>query len=264
VLVPALVVGVVALGASALSLVSGFGLGTLLLPAFALFFPVPVAIAATAVVHVAHNLFKLALLLRAARPWVLLAFGVPAALAAFPGAALLTRLSRAEPLVHWRAAGLEGEVTPVALVTGLLILLFGLMEGGGPLARVHASPRWLPVGGALSGFLGGLSGHQGALRAAFLQPLGLPPQAWAGTQAALAVMVDAARLAVYGAAFLAGPLGALAGGEVRPLVAIAMACAFAGALLGRRLLPKVTIEGVRRLTSALLVGIGLGLASGVL
>ncbi|MDX1649679.1 MAG: TSUP family transporter, partial [Myxococcota bacterium] len=205
-LLATVVVGLVALAASALSLVSGFGLGTLLLPAFALFFPVPVAVAATAVVHVAHNVFKLALLVRHARPWVLLAFGLPAALAAFPGAALLTRLAGAAPLADWRLGPLTGEVTPVALVTGLLILAFGVLEGPGPLDRAHVSRRWLPLGGALSGFLGGLSGHQGALRAAFLQPLGLPPPAWAGTQAALAVMVDVARLAVYGAAFLAGPL----------------------------------------------------------
>lgn len=263
-LLPGLVVGLVALGASALSLVSGFGLGTLLLPAFALFFPVPLAVAATAVVHAAHNLFKLGLLVREARGRILLVFGLPAALAAFPGAVLLTRLARAEPLATWRAAGLEGEVTPVALVTGLLILAFGLVEGTGRVARFAPGRRWLPLGGALSGFLGGLSGHQGALRAAFLQPLGLPPAAWAGTQAALAVLVDAARLLVYGTAFLAGPLGALAGGEERRLVGVAVACAFLGALAGRRLLPKITLEGVRRLTSALLVGIGAGLASGLL
>lgn len=263
-LLAALVVGVVALGASALSLISGFGLGTLLLPAFALFFPVPVAVAATAVVHVAHNLFKLGLLVREARPPILLAFGVPAALAAFPGAALLTRLSEAAPLARWQLGPLEGELTPVALVTGLLIFVFGLLEGAGPLDRLPLARRWLPLGGALSGFLGGLSGHQGALRAAFLQPLGLPPPAWAGTQAALAVMVDAARITVYGAAFLAGPLGALAGGQERWLVGIAVLCAFAGAFVGRRLVPKVTLQGVRRLTSVLLVGIGLGLASGLL
>ena len=46
-------------------------------------------------------------------------------------------------------------------------------------------PRWLPLGGALSGFLGGLSGHQGALRAVFLTPLGLTPTAFAATQAVL-------------------------------------------------------------------------------
>ena len=54
-----LVVALVAFFASSLTLFSGFGLGTILMPAFALMMPVEVAIAATAVVHLANNLFKL-------------------------------------------------------------------------------------------------------------------------------------------------------------------------------------------------------------
>ncbi|TMA50932.1 MAG: sulfite exporter TauE/SafE family protein, partial [Deltaproteobacteria bacterium] len=61
----ALVAGV-ALFVSALTLFSGFGLGKLLMPAFALFLPVPVAVSATAVVHFANNLFKLVLVGRKA------------------------------------------------------------------------------------------------------------------------------------------------------------------------------------------------------
>ena len=55
------VICAVAVLASGVTLFSGFGLGTVLMPAFALFFPVPVAIAATAVVHLANNLFKFVL-----------------------------------------------------------------------------------------------------------------------------------------------------------------------------------------------------------
>ena len=50
------VIGVVAFLASGLTLYSGFGLGTVLLPAFALFFPAPVAVAATGVVHLLNGL----------------------------------------------------------------------------------------------------------------------------------------------------------------------------------------------------------------
>ena len=48
----------VALVASGLTFFSGFGLGTLLLPAFALFFPVALAVAMTAVVHFLTGLFN--------------------------------------------------------------------------------------------------------------------------------------------------------------------------------------------------------------
>ena len=56
-----LIICTVALLASALTFFSGFDLGTLLLPAFALFFPIEQAVALTAVVHFLNSLFKLAL-----------------------------------------------------------------------------------------------------------------------------------------------------------------------------------------------------------
>ena len=52
------VIGTAAFAVSALTLFSGFGLGTLLMPVFALFFSIPVAVGSTAVVHGANNLFK--------------------------------------------------------------------------------------------------------------------------------------------------------------------------------------------------------------
>ena len=54
-MLPYVVVCATALIVAALTLFSGFGLGTLLMPAFALFFPVTVAVAATAVVHLANK-----------------------------------------------------------------------------------------------------------------------------------------------------------------------------------------------------------------
>lgn len=49
---------------SFLTLFSGFGLGTLLMPVVAIFFPVAVAVALTAFVHLVNNLFKLLTLWR--------------------------------------------------------------------------------------------------------------------------------------------------------------------------------------------------------
>ena len=40
-----------------LTFFSGFGLGTILMPVFAIFFPIDIAIALTGVVHFANNLF---------------------------------------------------------------------------------------------------------------------------------------------------------------------------------------------------------------
>jgi uncharacterized protein len=82
-------VGVVALLTSGLTLFSGFGLGTVLMPVFALFFPVPLAIAATAVVHFSNNIFKFGLMAKQADWRIVMRFSLTAAISAMAGAGLL-------------------------------------------------------------------------------------------------------------------------------------------------------------------------------
>jgi len=258
------VIGLIAFAASALTLFAGFGLGTLLLPVFALFFPVEVAVAATAVVHGLNSLFKVALVGRHADRSVVLRFGLPAVAAAFAGAALLAALSTRAPVRlvwPWGAA----EVPPVQIGMGILILLFAIVElVPERLVALRLPARWLPLGGLLSGFFGGLSGHQGALRAIFLRRAGLNPRAFAGTQSILALLVDAARLLVYGAAAWGRHFGALTSeGAAQPVV-VGTLCAFAGAFMGSRLFPKVTIGAVQKLVGLLLIVTGAGLATGLL
>ena len=100
-----LVICAVALLASGLTFFSGFGLGTLLLPAFALFFPIEQAIAMTAVVHLLNGLFKFVLVGRHADRAVLVRFGGPAILAAFLGAWALDWLADAAPVHRYAAFG---------------------------------------------------------------------------------------------------------------------------------------------------------------
>jgi uncharacterized membrane protein YfcA len=64
--------------ASGLTLFSGFGLGTLLMPVIYILFPKEIAIVATALVHFANNVFKIGLLGKKANKSVLLIFGIPA------------------------------------------------------------------------------------------------------------------------------------------------------------------------------------------
>lgn len=122
--------------ASGLTLFSGFGLGTLLLPVFALFFPVPWAVAMTAVVHLLNNLFKLTLLGRYGRISVVLRFGIPALLAAPLGAWALVALSNLPAIFTYRLGGLERSVLPVKGVVALLMAGFALMER----SEAHSSP----------------------------------------------------------------------------------------------------------------------------
>ena len=77
-------------------------------------------------------------------------------------------------------------------------------------------------------------------------------------------MVDASRLLIYGAAFFAGRMAGVSTRSQWALVAVATLSAFGGAILGRRLLPKMTIDMVRMITGCLLLLIGAGMASGLL
>ena len=109
-----IVTSVVALFAAFMALFSGFGLGTLLTPAFVFFFPVPVAIAATAIVHLLNNVFRGVLIGRNANWGVVLRFGGPAVLTAIAGAAglreseLETLLKNLVELLAERAQGVDG------------------------------------------------------------------------------------------------------------------------------------------------------------
>lgn len=234
------------------------------MPAFAVFFPIDVAIAATAVVHLSNNLFKVTLLGRAAAWRIVALFGMPAALAAFAGAWLLEGMAAAPPLAAYELAGRPHQVTLLKVVVAALMLSFAGFEVVPALQRLEFPRRYLVLGGALSGFFGGLSGHQGALRSAFLVRAGLGKEAFIATGVVSAVVVDLARLSVYGTAFVARDLGVvLADRGGWGLIVAAIAAAFAGSFAGARLLPKVTMTGVRWVVAVMLCLLGIALGAGL-
>ena len=256
------VICLVALLVSGLTLFSGFGVGTLLMPAFALFFPVPVAVAATAVVHLANNVFKVFLVGRKADWSVVIRFALPAAAAAMIGALLLALFAQVPPLFSYYLGERLYTATVVKLVIGLVIIAFALVDLLPRFSALAVDRKYLPLGGLLSGFFGGLSGNQGALRATFLIKAGLSKEAFIGTGTVSAVIVDIARLLVYGLSFYTVNLQ-LVGGKVGGLVLAAIIAAFLGAFLGARLIPKMTLRSVQLIVGAMLVLVGLGMVSGL-
>ena len=254
-----LIICAAALVTSGLTLFSGFGLGTLLMPVFAVFFPVEIAVALTAIVHFLNNLFKLALLGRHADRSAVLWFGLPAILAATLGAWTLIWLTGMQPLMDYAFAGRELHVMPVKLVVAVLMIFFALLEILPAFESIAFERKHLPFGGVLSGFFGGLSGNQGALRSAFLVRCGLSKEGFIATGVVIACLVDITRLSVYGAHFSAAGMG-----RSVPLLTAATASAFLGAFLGNRLLQKVTMRTIQVLVSLMLLGIAVGLGTGLI
>ncbi len=258
-------IAAISLLAATLTLFSGFGLGTILLPVFALVFPVPVAVAATAVVHLANNIFKLFLIGKWADRSIVIRFGLPAIGGAFVGALALGFLAGIESLATYTLFGAERHVTVVKLTIGALVTFFALFELVPRLKKIQMPPRWIWIGGLLSGFFGGLSGHQGALRSATLVRTGLSKEGYIGAASVVSTMVDVTRLIVYlaGGAILTKEFGAVFQADLA-LVGVAIVCAFAGSYIGSRLVRKVTLEAVHLLIGVMLVAIGVALATGVL
>ncbi|MFZ0389845.1 MAG: sulfite exporter TauE/SafE family protein [Calditrichia bacterium] len=259
-----LIISLVALLVAGLTFFSGFGLGTLLMPAFAIFFPVEVAIAATAIVHLLNNLFKVALVGRHAHMKTVLLFGIPAVALAFAGAWLLNYFTALQPLAEFYYSGIQFVITPVKLVIALLMIVFAVFELLPSMRDLKISYRYIPAGGALSGFFGGLSGHQGALRTAFLMRAGLSKMQLIGTMVVCSVLVDVARLLVYGLTFFERDFGMMQQQGGFGLVVAGSLAAFIGSFFGSHLLHKITLKHLRLLIAAMLLLIALALGSGLI
>ena len=114
------------------------------------------------------------------------------------------------------------------------------------------------TGGLFSGFFGGLSGHQGALRSMFLVRSGLSKESFIATGIIIACMVDVSRLAVYGS----GNFG-VTQTEIY-IVAAGTLSAFAGAFLGSKLVKKVTLKSLQFFVAAMLMVFALFLGAGII
>ena len=259
-----LIICTVALAVSGLTLFSGFGLGTILMPVFALFFPVEVAVAATAMVHLANNLFKAALFGKKADLRIVARFGLPAALAAMLGALLLNRLSGMPPIIHYSLGVRLFTITWLKSAIGVLIMAFALAELWPGLKRLSFPPRYIPLGGVISGFFGGLSGHQGALRTAFLLRAGLSKEALIGTMVLSAIVVDISRIVVYGTTFYARDFAVMQAAGGFGLVAAGSLAAFLGTFSASRFLKKMTLHTVQGLVGGLLLLLSVALGAGLL
>ncbi len=254
-----IIIVVAAFFTAVLTFFSGFGLGTILTPVFAIFFPIDIAIALTGVVHFTNNLFKMALVGRNTDKQVLIRFGIPAILASFAGAWLLMRLTVLPVLFQYQLLGRDFEVTPVKLIIALILIVFFILEILPAFQKVQFGRDKLVYGGLLSGFFGGLSGIQGAIRSAFLIKSGLSKEAYIATGVVIASLVDFTRLSVYASRFTAANLH-----ENLVLLISATLAAIVGAWFGKMLLTKVTLRNIQLLVAFMLVLISLALGMGLI
>lgn len=247
------VICLTALVISIVTLFSGFGLGTVLMPVFAIFFPLPIAIASTAVVHLATNIFKAAIVGKLAKWNVVLKFAIPAAATSALGAYLLGTVSHWPPLTEFSVF----KMTVVGLIVGLITVAASLLELVPKFSKISFSPKYIPLGGLLSGFFGGISGNQGMLRSAFLIKAGLNKEQFIGTSVISSIVVDMVRLSIYGWEFTLPS-------NMYGIIIAATLTAFLGSYIGAKLIHKITFKTIQILVGIMLLVLGFAIALGLI
>ncbi len=231
----ALAILFVAILAGAIAAVSGFGIGSLLTPLFALYFPLKLAVAIVSIPHLIGTAVRFQRLRAHLDRQVFIHFGLFSAAGGFIGAILSSRAK--SPTLAIVFAGL--------LIFSGLSGLFGFSE------RMRFGRRAAWIAGGVSGFFGGLVGNQGGIRSAALLGFGIQRDALVATATAVALVVDGARMPVY---FLTETQGVLA--AWRPML-IAVAGVLIGTVWGVHILRRIPELLFRRIVSGLIIALGI-------
>ncbi len=224
----------------AIASVAGFGIGSVLTPAIAATAGTRLAVAAVSIPHVIGTSLRFWRFRREINWAVVRSFGVPSAAGGLTGA-----------LVHTWAASRTLE-----LVFGALLVLAGgsQVTGYAQRWRLRGSLAW--IGGALSGFFGGLVGNQGGIRTAAMLGFDVNKRQFVATTTAVALLIDLARLPVY----LAVETAELV--RMWPTIALATMGVLIGTIFGERLLARVPEQRFRTIVGGLLVVLGISFLIG--
>jgi uncharacterized membrane protein YfcA len=231
--VQGVVIVLVALVASTLAAVTGFGASLLLLPVLTWAFGVRDAIPILAIVQVCTNLSRVWL----NRGDIVLPVVRRFSLGAVPAAVLGGIVFAAAP-----AAAL-GRLIGVFLILSVLFR----HSAAGRRMKVKAA-AFLPLGIAF-GFLDAIVGSIGPVQAPFFLAAGLTGAAYIGTEAAASAVMQGTKLAVYGSFNLVTGPALFFGFAIGAVM-------FVGAYLGRNILQHVSPGGFSLIIEVMLVAAG--------
>ena len=127
------------------------------------------------------------------------------------------------------------------------------------LKNLKFDKKTLPIGGFLSGFFGGLTGNQGALRSAFLIKMDLNKNVFISTTVVISTLVDFTRIGVYSTNLLKVDLS-----EYYVLGLFSVISGALGSIIGNQLLKKITIETIRSIVAFLILILASCLLMGII
>jgi uncharacterized membrane protein YfcA len=180
-------------------------------------------------------------------------------ISAFIGAFFLNKLSlKNNTLYTYQLFDNQFHITLLNLIVGCLIILFSIAEVSKKISAISFDQKYLIPGGILSGFFGGLSGHQGAIRSAFLLRLNFDKKVYIATGVFVACLVDVTRLFLYNS-----KMNVLNGDSNYQLLLLAVLSAFVGAFIGNKLFVKTSIAFFKWFVAAFMFSMGILILSGI-
>ena len=220
----------VTLVTSVITLFTGFGVGTIMMPIMALFFDVKVAIFLAAIVHFFNNMSRLALY-RSEINWkIVQRFGFVSIFGAFIGSYGQIYLDS-----DWLKVGV-----------GLFLTTYALLSLIPNSIKIKLPNSVDFIGGFLSGLVGGLIGNQGAIRSLYLLNYGLEKKELIVSSALIAVIIDSTRIPVY--AYTQFQYFQ----ENIVLLSLIVLSSILGTIVGSKILPKVSYELFKKI---ILIGV---------
>jgi uncharacterized membrane protein YfcA len=195
---------------------AGFGSSTIYLPLASYFFDFKTALVLVAIFHLFGNVSRIAFFRHGLEKNVLLLFGLPSFVLSLIGAALVSDLSQ----------------TLLKFLLGIFLIVISVMFLLRPKLAFHSNAKTLALGGGISGFIVGLIGTGGALRASFLTGLKMEKEKYIATASVIALGTDATRIPAY---IFAGFLSE----QYYYLVPILFGIAVAGSYVGRKIISRI-------------------------
>lgn len=203
---------------------AGFGSSTIFLPLSSYFVDFKTALALVAIFHLFGNVSRLVFFRHGLDKRVLLLFGVPSFSFSLIGATLVGDLSQ----------------TILKLILGIFLISICVVFLAKPMIAFPTNTKSLVIGGSASGFIVGLIGTGGALRAAFLAGLKIDKEKYIATAAVIALCTDATRIPSYVAqGFLTE--------QYYYFIPILFVIAVGGSFVGRKIVNKIDQEKFKKL-----------------
>jgi uncharacterized protein len=172
---------IVAFISEVIGAVAGFGSSTIFLPLALFFVDFETALILVAISHLFGNLGRINFFRQGIDRKIIATFGIPSVLFSFLGASIVGILSQ--------------DILKILL--GLFLIIISVLFLVRPSLKVPTSRNIIITGGGVSGFITGLVGTGGALRATFLTGFNLEKTKYIATAAVIALGTDATRIPLY-------------------------------------------------------------------